>query len=150
MYGIVLDPKSSFFEEGTGRLLLVKWMNRPYVDCTHEYEQDLILNNVKYLDQLASFYLRDQKPWQGWDRNTRRDICTLGIMRIRNNFEDPCTAPHKYRDWSRDSASLGGSPGYQRYQKISRMLRQVCESQFVRPESLPCFAAKSLERTRVR
>jgi hypothetical protein len=40
------------------------------------------------------------------------------------------TAPHKYRDRPRDSASLGGSPGYQRYQKISRMLRQVCESQF--------------------
>jgi hypothetical protein len=40
------------------------------------------------------------------------------------------TAPHKYRDRPRDSASLGLSPGYQRYQKISRMLRQVCESQF--------------------
>jgi hypothetical protein len=47
-------------------------------------------------------------------------------------YTDHCsTAPHKYRDRPRDSASLGGSPGYQRYQKISRMLRQVCESQFL-------------------
>jgi hypothetical protein len=29
----------------------------------------------------------------------------------------PHTAPHKYRDRPRDSASLGGSPVYQRYQK---------------------------------
>jgi hypothetical protein len=43
----------------------------------------------------------------------------------------PNTAPHKYRDRPRDSASLGGSPGYLRYQKISRMLRQVCESLFL-------------------
>ena len=51
---------------------------------------------------------------------------------IHHPFEEDqrYTAPHKYRDRPRDSASLGGSPGYQRYQKISRMLRQVCESQF--------------------
>lgn len=86
-YNIVLDPKASNFEEGTGRLLLVKWTNRPYVDCTHECEQDLILNNVKYLDQLASFYLRDQSPWQ--DRNTRLDIFSHGSIRVCNNLADP-------------------------------------------------------------
>jgi hypothetical protein len=50
---------------------------------------------------------------------TSADVHHIGIVLVGS------TAPHKYRDRPRDSASLGRSPGYQRYQKISRMLRQV-------------------------
>jgi hypothetical protein len=59
-----------------------------------------------------------------------------------NLLDHPCTAPHKYRNRRRDSASLGGSPGYQRYQKISRMRGTSAKASFYRPQSLPCFAVK--------
>jgi hypothetical protein len=52
------------------------------------------------------------------------------LVPLSDEMKDFMTQPPTNRDRPRDSSSLGGSPGYQRYQKISRMLRQVCESQF--------------------
>jgi hypothetical protein len=61
------------------------------------------------------------------ERRRERERPTIWIFIIGVCY----TAPHKHRDRPRDLAPLGGSPGYQRYQKISRMLRQICESLFL-------------------
>lgn len=50
------------FEDGTGRQFFVKWGNRSYVDSTFEFERDLILNEVEFKDQLASYNERRKKP----------------------------------------------------------------------------------------
>ena len=50
------------FEDGTGRQFFVKWGHRNYVESTFEFERDLILNEVEFKDQLASYNERRKKP----------------------------------------------------------------------------------------
>lgn len=55
----VNDPK---FEDGTGRQFYVKWVNKPYSECSFEFERDLILNEIEYKEHLALFEKRKDKP----------------------------------------------------------------------------------------
>ena len=57
-----MDPNHADFEDGTGRQLLVKWVNKNYSETSYEFERDLILNDVEYLDQLRAFEMRQEKP----------------------------------------------------------------------------------------
>eukprot|EP00584_Thalassiosira_punctigera_P005019 CAMPEP_0172532664 /NCGR_PEP_ID=MMETSP1067-20121228/5630_1 /TAXON_ID=265564 ORGANISM="Thalassiosira punctigera, Strain Tpunct2005C2" /NCGR_SAMPLE_ID=MMETSP1067 /ASSEMBLY_ACC=CAM_ASM_000444 /LENGTH=2277 /DNA_ID=CAMNT_0013317209 /DNA_START=169 /DNA_END=7002 /DNA_ORIENTATION=+ len=59
---IILDVKDPNFEDGTGRQFYVKWVNKSYSESTFEFERDLILNEVEYEDQLASYNARKAKP----------------------------------------------------------------------------------------
>lgn len=61
-YNIILDVNHPDFEEGTGRQFHVKWVNKPYSESTYEFERDLILNEVEYLDELAAYERRSVKP----------------------------------------------------------------------------------------
>ena len=66
-YNIILDINHPDFEDGTGRQFYIKWVNRNYSECSYEFERDLILNDVEYLDQLASYERRRVKPTvSGW------------------------------------------------------------------------------------
>lgn len=85
-YGIVLDPKSPEFEDGKGRLIYIKWRNMPYMECTHECEQDLILNKVKYHDELISFELRDLKPYQRGVHSDAIEIRQIEMTRLEKIF----------------------------------------------------------------
>lgn len=60
-FGICLDRTSPDFESGTGRQFLVKWKNTPYSEGTFEFERDLILNEVDYLDDLKKLEKRSKK-----------------------------------------------------------------------------------------
>jgi len=61
-YNIVLDVNHPDFEKGTGRQIQVKWVNKPYSEGCYEFERDLILSEVEYLDELADFQRRSAKP----------------------------------------------------------------------------------------
>jgi SNF2 family DNA or RNA helicase len=61
-YNIILDVNHPDFEEGTGRQFHVKWVNKPYSESNYEFERDLILNDVEYLDELAAYERRSVKP----------------------------------------------------------------------------------------
>ena len=60
-FGIVMDREDPDFEIGTGRQFLIKWCNTPYSDSTYEFERDLILNDVDYLEHLKAFEKRSKK-----------------------------------------------------------------------------------------
>jgi hypothetical protein len=60
-YGIVMDKAHEDFERGTGRQFLIKWVNTPYAEATFEFERDLIINDVDYVEHLAAFEKRSQK-----------------------------------------------------------------------------------------
>ena len=61
-YNIILDVNHPDFEEGTGRQFHVKWVNKTYSESNYEFERDLILNEVEYLDELAAYERRSVKP----------------------------------------------------------------------------------------
>ena len=61
LYGIVFDRKASDYEERTGRQFLIKWTSLCYSDCTYEFERDLILHDIEYLDHVKSFLKRRKK-----------------------------------------------------------------------------------------
>jgi len=61
-YNIILDVNDPDFENGTGRQFYVKWLNTPYSVSTYEFERDLILNEVEYLEQLKEYEDRSKKP----------------------------------------------------------------------------------------
>ncbi len=60
-YNIILDVNRPDFGEGAGRQILVKWVNKPYSECCYEFERDLILNGVDYLDKLAVYERRSKE-----------------------------------------------------------------------------------------
>jgi chromodomain-helicase-DNA-binding protein 7 len=64
---IILDVNHPNFASGTGRQFYIKWVNRSYTESTFEYERDLILNEVEYLEHLALYEKRAVKP-------TREDV----------------------------------------------------------------------------
>lgn len=61
-YNIILDVNHPDFEEGTGRQFHVKWVHKTYSESSFEFERDLILNDVEYLDELAAYERRSVKP----------------------------------------------------------------------------------------
>lgn len=71
-FGIILDRESPDFDAGTGRQFLVKWKNTPYSDATFEFERDLILNEVEYLDDLKALEDRSRKVRFGRSFGCRR------------------------------------------------------------------------------
>lgn len=86
-YGIILDPKHPNFEEGTGRQFYVKWVNKPYSENSYEFERDLILNDVEYLEHLASYELRKQKPTRE-DMKAREEIGKAEMKRLYKIFSE--------------------------------------------------------------
>jgi Superfamily II DNA/RNA helicases, SNF2 family len=64
-WGIIHDTSHPDYENGTGRVFLVKWMNTAYSDCTYEYERDLILMDVDYESFVEDFHERNKKPAKG-------------------------------------------------------------------------------------
>ena len=40
----------------------MKWVNKTYSESNYEFERDLILNEVEYMDELAAFESRSVKP----------------------------------------------------------------------------------------
>ena len=63
-FRIILDRDNPDFESGTGRQFLVKWKNMPYSDVSYEFERDLILNDIEYLDNLKALEQRNKKVSQ--------------------------------------------------------------------------------------
>lgn len=61
-FGIILDCEDPGFEAGTGRQFLIKWKNTPYSNVTYEFERDLIINDIEYLDNLNALEERSKKP----------------------------------------------------------------------------------------
>jgi len=61
-WGMIYDPSHPDYENGTGRVFLVKWLNTAYSDATYEYERDLILMDVEYECYLDDFQERNKKP----------------------------------------------------------------------------------------
>ena len=61
-YGMIMDRADPSFDEKTGRQFLVKWGNLPYTECTYEFERDLVLNEIEYVQQLNEFLGRRKKP----------------------------------------------------------------------------------------
>lgn len=61
-YNIILDVNHPDFEKGTGRQFHVKWVHKTYSESSFEFERDLILNDVQYLDELAEYERRSVKP----------------------------------------------------------------------------------------
>lgn len=51
----------------------MKWVNLTYSECDYEFERDLILNDVQYLDALAAFESRCVKPTKSEMRNLERN-----------------------------------------------------------------------------
>jgi SNF2 family DNA or RNA helicase len=86
-YGIILDPKHPKFEEGTGRQFYVKWVNKPYSENSYEFERDLILNDVEYLEDLSSYELRKQKPTRE-DMKVREEIGKAEMKRLYKIFSE--------------------------------------------------------------
>jgi hypothetical protein len=60
-FGIVTDSSNAKFEEGKGRIFLIKWGNTAYADITIECERDFILRDVEYKTKLKEFLLRNTK-----------------------------------------------------------------------------------------
>lgn len=61
-WGIIHDVNHPDYENGTGRVFLIKWGNTSYSDSTYEYERDLILMDIEYESHLKEFMDRRQKP----------------------------------------------------------------------------------------
>lgn len=61
-WGIIHDTSHPDYENGTGRVFLVKWINTAYSDATYEYERDLILMDVDYESYVEDFQERNKKP----------------------------------------------------------------------------------------
>ena len=76
-------------EDGTikniGRQFYIKWVGKNYSESTYEYEQDLILSHVQYLDHLASFKLRIKKPTKE-DMKSRGDTARAETARLIDIF----------------------------------------------------------------
>ena len=71
--------------EGTGRQICIKWANKNYAESTWEYEQDLILNDVQYLDQITLYKLWKQKPSKE-DTKTKIESGKAEFSRLYNIF----------------------------------------------------------------
>ena len=95
---IILDPKHPGFKEGSGRQFYIKWTCKNYSECTYEYEQDLILSNVEYLDHLASFELRIQKPTKE-DMKSRGDIARAEMARLIDIFRQDEEREDKIKEY---------------------------------------------------
>ena len=80
-YNIILDVNHPDFEKGTGRQFQVKWVNKPYSEGDFEFERDLILNDVEYLDELAAYERRSNKPSKSdmkkLERNAEKEMRVL-------------------------------------------------------------------------
>ena len=61
-FGIIFEKDDPDYESGTGRQFLIKWKTSPYSEATYEFERDLILNDVEYLEHIESFVRRKKKP----------------------------------------------------------------------------------------
>eukprot|EP00804_Cyclotella_cryptica_P025678 CCRYP_002891-RD/>CCRYP_002891-RD protein AED:0.05 eAED:0.05 QI:284/1/1/1/1/1/17/975/2223 len=96
-FGIILDPKHPKFEEGTGRQFYVKWVNKPYSENTFEFERDLILNDVEYLDHLAAYELRKQKPTRE-DIKVQEEIGKTEMKRLYRIFGEKVKITAEERD----------------------------------------------------
>lgn len=96
-YDIILDPKHSDFEEGTGRQFLVKWVNKNYSETSYEFERDLILNDVEYLDQLSAYELRKVKPTRE-DMKARDDIGKAEMKRLCKVFSEKVKTTEEERE----------------------------------------------------
>ena len=59
---IILDVNDPNFEDGTGRQILIKWVNRSYSESNYEFERDLILNEVEYKEELDQYDKRKVSP----------------------------------------------------------------------------------------
>jgi SNF2 family DNA or RNA helicase len=96
-YNIILDPKHPDFEQGTGRQLHVKWVNKNYSETSWEFERDLILNEVEYLDQLAAFEMRKEKPTRE-EMKEREDIGKTEMKRLCKVFSEKVKATEEERE----------------------------------------------------
>jgi SNF2 family DNA or RNA helicase len=86
-YGIILDTKDPNFEEGTGRQFYIKWVNKSYSESCFEFERDLILNDVDYLDHLASYELRMKKPTRD-DMKNYEEVGKAEMKRLCKIFSE--------------------------------------------------------------
>lgn len=96
-YNIILDPKHPDFEQGTGRQLHVKWVNKNYSETSWEFERDLILNEVEYLEQLAAFEMRKEKPPRE-EMKEREDIGKTEMKRLCKVFSEKVKATEEERE----------------------------------------------------
>jgi SNF2 family DNA or RNA helicase len=96
-YNIILDPKHPDFEQGTGRQLHVKWVNKNYSETSWEFERDLILNEVEYLEQLAAFEMRKEKPTRE-EMKEREDIGKTEMKRLCKVFSEKVKATEEERE----------------------------------------------------
>lgn len=96
-YNIILDPKHPDFDSGTGRQFHVKWVNKNYSETDFEFERDLILNDVEYLEELAAFELRKQKPTRE-EMKARADIGNAEMKRLCKVFSEKVKATEEERE----------------------------------------------------
>lgn len=96
-YNIILDPKHPDFEEGTGRQLHVKWVNKNYSETSWEFERDLILNEVEYLEQLEAFEMRKEKPTRE-EMKSREDVSKAEMKRLCKVFSEKVKTNEEERE----------------------------------------------------
>jgi SNF2 family DNA or RNA helicase len=96
-YNIILDPKHPDFEEGTGRQLHVKWVNKNYSETSWEFERDLILNEVEYLEQLEAFEMRKEKPTRE-EMKSREDVSKAEMKRLCKVFSEKVKTTEEERE----------------------------------------------------
>jgi hypothetical protein len=72
-------------KEGVSRMLMVKWMNLSYANCTFELERDLVLMDVKYESQVEDFIQRNKKPSKE-DIDQCKNVHQEETLRLREMF----------------------------------------------------------------
>lgn len=82
--GIVMDTTDDGYEKGLGRQFLIKWGNRPYSDCSYEFERDLILVEIPYKDKVAEF---NERSARGSDE-VRQQKHDMGEAEFRRLYKD--------------------------------------------------------------
>ena len=104
-YNIILDVSHPDFENGTGRQFQIKWVNKPYAEGDFEFERDLILNDIEYLDELAAYERRSEKP-------SKSDMNKLG-----KNAEKEMRVLYKTFGEDYKTSAEKKEEGVQKYQK---------------------------------
>jgi SNF2 family DNA or RNA helicase len=72
------------------RVFYIKWVNKNYSSNSYESEQDLILNGIEYIDQLAAYESRSKKPTKE-DMKAKMEIRKAGIERLLQVFGPSAT-----------------------------------------------------------
>ncbi|CAB9502027.1 Chromodomain-helicase-DNA-binding protein [Seminavis robusta] len=83
-FGVVLEKDADDYEDGLGRQFFVKWMHLPYSEATYEYERDLILCDISYVEQIQELEKRStQTPLE-----TAKQRKKIGETEARRLYKD--------------------------------------------------------------